>query len=163
MNNRIFLVVMTIAVLSTSTGCGVFRNFLFGRGAKCGLCNRLKAPAQKLGPAAVPAAPTCNTPTYVQPQVPQAHCGCNPNPCGQAATCDPYLSQGYDCGAIGSGTVLGGTPIYGYGDNFQPRAYQSYMPAIEQGIVGQGYKVDKDGARIIHEDPLPPGAMAVQQ
>ncbi|MEO1528273.1 MAG: hypothetical protein AAFX06_22860 [Planctomycetota bacterium] len=150
MNNRILTIVMTAVLLSTSTGCGVFRNFLFGRGARCGLCNRLSAPAQKLAPAAVPAAPACNTPTYVQPQVPQASCGCQPDPCGQTHAYDPYLSGGY----VGSGMVME-SPIYG--DNFQARAYQSYMPAVDQG-----YKVDKDGARIIHEDPLPPGALAPQ-
>lgn len=156
MNNRILLVVTTAAVLSTSTGCGVFRNFLFGRGARCGLCNRLSAPAQKAAPVAVPAAPTCNTPTYVQPQ-PQAHCGCNNYTA--ANPCDPYLNQGYGYGAVGSGAILSDTPIYG--DGFQPRSYPSYRPSIDQAHR-QGYKVDNDGARIIHEDPLPPGAMAAQ-
>ncbi|MEL6109732.1 MAG: hypothetical protein AAFU85_27290 [Planctomycetota bacterium] len=156
MNNRILLVVTTAAVLSTSTGCGVFRNFLFGRGARCGLCNRLSAPAQQTAPAAIPAAPTCNTPTYVQPQQPQAHCGCNNYV--PANPCDPYLTQNHACGPVGSGAILGDAPIYG--DGFQPRSQSSLRPSVDP--YAQGYKVDNDGARIIHEDPLPPGAMAVQ-
>ena len=150
MNNRILLVVMTAALLTTSTGCGVFRNFLFGRGAKCGLCNRLQAPGSEDWPGSRAGGSRVQHSDLCQPL---ANRGCNP--CGQANTCDPYLTHSDPCGVVGSGMVYGGTTVYG--DNFQPRAYQSYMPAI-----GQGYKVDNDGARIIHEEPLPPGAMAVQ-
>lgn len=181
MKNRMILVVMTATLISTSTGCGPIRNFLFGRGAGCGLCNRLAAPAPFLrGPAAVPAAPTCNTPTYIQPgyAAPQTDCGC-PTPCQSADVCGNASGYGpvYQPGEVISGygadpynvapvpgAIYPSTIVPGYSDDFGPRS-----SVIGSGTVtsqypnwsGQGYRTDKHGDRIIHEDPLPPGAVPV--
>ena len=45
MNTRILTVVGAVTLLCTMTGCSGMKSFLFGRGARCGLCNRLQAPA----------------------------------------------------------------------------------------------------------------------
>ena len=55
---------------------------------------------------------------------------------------------------------MDGQPIYGGNSYWQPRAEAQY-PAYYPPAVDQGYRVDKDGARIIHEDPLPPNAQAI--
>ncbi len=170
MNKRILMVVATATLLTTSTGCTPFKNFFFGRGAKCGLCNRMSAPFKRNEPVVAP--PPCSTapcgpapcgpapcnptpysqsapyhqPAYAQPA---PSCGCYPNPCGD------QCSVGY--GSDPYATVIGN----GVSGNWEPRPtvvpeYQSNYGSYEDS----GYKIDRDGARIIHEDPLPPGAMA---
>jgi hypothetical protein len=57
--------------------------------------------------------------------------------------------------------IVDGQPIYG--NNWQPapvdnQGYRANSPAY----IDNGYKVDNDGARIIQEDPLPPGANPIQ-
>ncbi|KAA5540715.1 hypothetical protein FYK55_20210 [Roseiconus nitratireducens] len=172
MNNRMMTVLMAALLVSASTGCTSMKNFLFGRGARCGLCNRVSLPTAPFLPRAAPAPPTCNTPTYVQPNYggPQTGCGCSPAPCnnscntgsgyGPAPTNNCYRNDPYQGGVCGSGTVMEGQPIYG--ENWQP------APTTPEGYRANygdpydtGYKVDSDGARILHEEPLPPGAMNV--
>jgi len=164
MNMRIVAVVMTAALVTTSTGCGRMQNFLFGRGARCGLCNRMAPP-----PAPAMTQPPCGNPGH-----PPGGCQCvdpcqnsyqgtgtpsyGPSyraPAGDCSTCDPYSSP-----VVGSAVSPG--VVEGYGSQWYPaptdsQGYRSNLPAYDQG-----YKVDKDGARILHEEPLPPGAMAVE-
>jgi hypothetical protein len=171
MEKRIVTVVMIAALVSMSSGCAPFRNFFFGRGAQCGgFCDRVKAPFQRILPRSVAPPPAgCQQPTYVQPQ--HAPAPCAPAPCAPAprapaprapanpcATGTPYgpstAATGCNDPYIGNGVygapVVEGQPIYG-GD-WQQR-YNANYP---------GYKVDRDGAQIIHEEPLPPGAAIVE-
>lgn len=173
MNKRILMVVLTAAVVTTTSGCTPFRNFFFGRGAKCGLCNRLQAPFQRHAPVAAAPQPTCNQPTYVQPgyAAPAADCGCNPgsymapqasNTCGSGCG---SVTSGYGpdpyAGVVGNGVTIDNGQSY-YNGTWVPaptdsQGYRSnYM-----GYPDTGYKVDRDGNRIIYEDPLPPNAQAV--
>jgi len=173
MNKRMMTVLMAGLLVTTVSGCGRMRNFLFGRGARCGLCNQVSLPPNPLLPRAVPAAPQCNQPTYVQPQYgqPQAApapgpCSCSPAPCNNACGSgyapNAYGTDSYGpgvCGSgVGQGTVMPGQPIYG--GEWTPReGYQSNYPVDP---YDNGYKIDKDGARILNEEPLPPGAISVE-
>ena len=58
MNTRICSVIASVTLLILSSGCGGTRNFLFGRGARCGAC----------GPSASTAPAYTTAPTYGQPQ-----------------------------------------------------------------------------------------------
>ncbi|MEM9585786.1 MAG: hypothetical protein AAGA03_00780 [Planctomycetota bacterium] len=167
MNARILPVVLTLTLLSLTTGCSGMRNFFFGRGASCGLCNRLSTAGQALNPfAPAPTAPAiappqapCNTcpapyasgyaaaPTYAP--APQVDCGCAPGYIGSGVYGSACPSD-----VCGSGEVVGGYgAVYGdvgsgviLGDNFQSRNYAAQ-------------RVDERGDVIISEDPLPPGAI----
>ncbi|TWU02575.1 hypothetical protein [Stieleria varia] len=168
MKNRILTIVAASTLLCLTTGCGTVRNFLFGRGAGCGLCrsNASILPQPASVPVAPPACgltqpePTCGYPA-------QNTCGCQtPATCG---TCSPSsnsygpVSSGYApdpySGIIGSsvdggyiqGEVINGAPTYGGTEGWYERPGTSTQ---------QSYKVDRDGARIVSEDPLPPGAIA---
>lgn len=44
MNIRIGSIMMAATLITTSTGCGTMKSFLFGRGARCGLCSSLPIP-----------------------------------------------------------------------------------------------------------------------
>lgn len=141
MNTRTFSVVVFASLLTLTSGCGGVRNFLFGRGARCGLCqkgtpqfgNTMQAPAP-YGPA---AAPTCQTPPYQAPSwnhgvatAPSAGCGCNDyagSTCGQCQsnTYGSAYGGSCGCGVFGgyenvvadpymSGQVVNGT-VYGGG------------------------------------------------
>lgn len=162
MNKRIATIVMIAALVSTSGGCAPFRNFFFGRGAQCGLCTKLRAPFQRVLPPAVaaPAAP-CQQPTYVQPQYAPAPSPCRtPDPCATAPAYAPAQATAGNCcndPYVGNGIygapVVDGQPIYG---DWQQR-YNANYP----GYANPGYRVDRDGSRIIDEEPLPPGATIV--
>ncbi|WP_233148497.1 hypothetical protein [Rhodopirellula sp. MGV] len=150
------MIVLAVLVMTSATGCTPFRDFFFGRGAQCGLCTKVAAPFRRTAPVAVAPAPTCGTPTYSQPvygtpyaAAPANACGCGPayaaDPCGQYAAYGPI-----DSGVIGNGVA----PGYYEGGPWYQRQYQS-----NYGYYGPpGYRVDKDGDRIIYEEPLPPGA-----
>ncbi len=166
MNKHNLSVVAVVLLLTTSSGCSGMKNFLFGRGAQCGLCNRITSP---LG---LPAPPT--------PYAPTADCGCNGHAAGDVCTdgasmggygvaCppqesymggyapsmnDPYL--GGD--VVGSsvvpyeGQVYGGT-VYGQGSAGPGTVYpEGYVP----GPVNDNF--DARGDRIMRADPLPSGA-----
>lgn len=174
MKNRILTFATAATLLCLSTGCGTVRNFFFGRGASCGLCSGsptcLPVPGnvpalRSQAPCNAPAEPTCAYPT-------QNACRC-PDPVPNCGTCvpsagsygpttlnypyDPYgsvIGSSID-GTIIDGGIIGDPVIYGDGGNWQQRGTVT-MPGVSSNY--QSYKVDKDGMRIIHEDPLPPGA-----
>ncbi len=52
MNTRILTVLATAALLCTTVGCSGMRNFMFGRGARCGLCNDARGTLRNLNPLA---------------------------------------------------------------------------------------------------------------
>ncbi len=139
MNKRILLVVMTAAVVTTSTGCTPFRNFFFGRGAKCGMGPNIAAPFRQRTAVAPPVAP-CN---------PCQNAYAAPATVTSACPCDPY-----------SGTVVDeyGQPVYG--GNWDPRSSADYQSNY-MGYSDMGAQFDRDGARIIYEDPMPADARAV--
>ncbi len=128
MNTRICSIIASVTLLIFSSGCGSTRNFLFGRGARCGLCNRASTPAPPPAmqapcgqtPYAAPAygAPQCQTPAYQGSVVtaPASGCGCNGNTGnvdgGQAYAGNPCGSCG-DGGQAYAGNSCGGCADYG--------------------------------------------------
>jgi len=40
MNRRVFSVVLLVTILPFAVGCSGMKNFIFGKGARCGICNR---------------------------------------------------------------------------------------------------------------------------
>lgn len=67
MTIRSLTLVALVTVLSSSSGCSGMKNFMFGRGASCGLCNRARAIGTAINPLAAaptpaPAAPGCRLP-----------------------------------------------------------------------------------------------------
>lgn len=40
MNRRVFTIVLFVTIVPLGTGCSGMKNFIFGRGAPCGICNR---------------------------------------------------------------------------------------------------------------------------
>ncbi len=162
MKTRIITVVASVTLLCLTSGCGVMRQFWFGRGARCG------PNAPRYAPVGQPATP-CRSPLCQQPAavMPQAGCGCETATPAYAAEIgcgiesyggvinDPYLSGGI----VGDGVIVGeypaGSSLPGtiMPDNFVPAQIDS-----------QGYrsnKFDTDGARIISEEPLPPGVTPI--
>ncbi len=139
MNARIFPVVSVATLLLVSTGCSGMQSFLFGRGARCGLCNRVSTAGQALNPFA-PApgsrpvygsAPQAPGQQGVSPYAPPY---ASPQPGGftGAPTCGDCVGSGADCscGSVNLGYGGGGDPYSGviYGDevimsdDFNPRA-----------------------------------------
>lgn len=177
MNNRILMVLLASIVVTTLSGCcGPFRNFFFGRGARCGACNQPPAPMPGGATLPAPAQPRCNLPSLFHGRhQPDAGCGCNSGDCqtpqvvdscgsGCGTTTSGYGSDPYSTTVIGNG-VMGETIVEGqtlYGDQFVPAPTDSqgyrtnYAPSYDQS-----YKIDRDGLRIIQEDPMPPGARMI--
>ena len=174
MKTRIMTVVASVTLLCLTSGCGVMRQFWFGRGARCG------PHAPKYVPVAPPAP--CHAPIRQQPvaAVPQAGCGCETAApvyarevgCGiesyGGVINDPYLSGEI----VGNGVIMGEYPyasgqIVGDGVIVGEYPAGSSLPGTVMPdnfgpaqIDSQGYrsnKFDTDGARIISEEPLPPG------
>ncbi len=165
MKTRILTVVTSVTLLCLTSGCGCLRQFWFGRGARCG-------PRCAPAPANVYPAPVY-PPTAVAPPViaaPSAGCGCEVAPpivaepvCGMESygglINDPYLSGEVvgDGVMIGNGAIIRDGAIVGeypagssipgtvLPDNFQPAE------------TIRSNRFDTDGARIISEQPLPPG------
>ena len=81
MNTRILTVVSLVSLATMSIGCTSTRNPLFGRGAQCGLCNRLSTAGQALNPFA-PA-----------PRI-DPGCGHEVAPHAGCPTCPPGLQAG---------------------------------------------------------------------
>ena len=130
MNIRLLALVASVTLLSMSSGCCGLKNFMFGRGARCGLCQRLSAPLSNPAPAYAPQAP-CGTapyapapytpapyaaapyapaaPTCSQPVVtaPSGDCGCNGYAYGGDVSYGSAYSGGCECEAYGGGTCLG--------------------------------------------------------
>ena len=123
MVNRIATVVAAATLLSLSGGCAGMKNFLFGRGARCGACTGLANVQPQFGNTMqVPSAPTCQTPQPNAPlfqrgglfqrgasAAPQAGCGCN-NYAGNNysdPTCGNEVYAGDSCN-----TCYGSTPSH---------------------------------------------------
>ncbi|NND98796.1 MAG: hypothetical protein HKN47_15865 [Pirellulaceae bacterium] len=87
MKNRILMVVLTATLLSLTTGCSGMRNFLFGRGARCGLCQTIRQPLSRLNP---------RNNQNAQVPVPQNNCGSNQ--CGQTYGPDVTGTTELGCG-----------------------------------------------------------------
>ena len=139
MNTRICSVIAIMTLVSFSTGCTGIKNFLFGRGARCGLCNGGSL-APQFGTAMQAPNPngSCQQPAGYNGQVYSAqpcggcgstvpnHCGC-----GNYGVADPYQS-----GEVipQNGQVMGGTGVPMQTDGFNAR------------------KFDTDGSRILWEE-----------
>ena len=139
MNTRICSVIAIMTLVSFSTGCTGIKNFLFGRGARCGLCNGGSL-APQFGNAMQAPNPngSCQQPAGYNGQVYSAqpcggcgstvpnHCGC-----GNYGVADPYQS-----GQVipQNGQVMGGTGVPMQTDGFNAR------------------KFDTDGSRILWEE-----------
>jgi len=154
MNTRICSVVMVVTLVSLSSGCSGMRNFLFGRGARCGLCN--SNPGGMTGPQ------FGNTM--------QAPCGCGPTGqpyAGPSQGCGteqygpaPYAGGGYSCGSCGA------QPSADCGCGYADPYMSSGVIGIPQGgqvappIQGDDFsarRFDNDGSRIIWEEPYSNG------
>lgn len=111
MNTRIFSIVVAATLMTVSTGCSGMRNFLFGRGARCGLCSSATAPA----PAYTSPAPTYTAPAPNQYQPAPYSVPANqyaaPAPCQSAPPA--YQNQRSRCGLRN---------WFGWGRNVSPPA-----------------------------------------
>ncbi|QDT06655.1 hypothetical protein K227x_50710 [Rubripirellula lacrimiformis] len=156
MNQRIATIMTAATLLMVSSGCGTIRNFMFGRGAQCGLCNKLgsclpcgrfgnmapaAAPCQSAplaapayaptyAPAYAPAAPTCQAPA--QGVVTAPPCGCQ-NYAGMEQSSDVYSSGMCGCGND-------------YAPGVQDPYLQSspYMGTIQGGSTNYGEQIIGD-------------------
>lgn len=195
MNSRIVTVVMAAGMLATTTGCSGMKNFLFGRGAACGLCSKLSLPKPCFGNMMPQAAATCPpvaaAPVYAP--APAAPCVAAPSaPCVSAPvatypttdTCSSCYAAPSDCGC-GAPTATTVDPYLMPTTSLPTTSYQSggvvydQAPIVSSGdIIGSGSsvspgmvipsdnfqsrRVDYDGAKILHEDPLPAGAVPIR-
>ena len=139
MNTRICSVIAVMTLVTFSSGCSGVKNFLFGRGARCGLCsggsaaplfgNTMQAPNP--GTYQQPAA-GCNGQVYSAQ--PGGGCGTTvPDNCG----CGPYGNvDPYQSGQVlpQNGQIMGGTGGPMQTDSFNAR------------------KFDTDGSRILWEE-----------
>ncbi|QDT10479.1 hypothetical protein [Planctomycetes bacterium K23_9] len=95
MNKRILTVVATVTLLCTTSGCSGMRNFLFGRGARCGLCSNLRRPLQRINPlnrqTQVPVAPMMQA-------APLAGTTCAPGLMATPNSYGPQLGCGMEAG-----------------------------------------------------------------
>lgn len=169
MNTRFCTVVTVATLVCLSTGCSGMKNFLFGRGARCGLCSKLGSclPAPRFGN--MMQAPTCQAPAYspapaYAPQAtyaPAPSCGCNEYAgnghgeesyaSGMCNTCgDSYGSQGYapqnygstDYGVNGNG--MGTVGPYGNSD--------PYMNTPSMGTPMPGQQIN--GETVVGSQPM---------
>ncbi len=122
MNTRICSVVATVTLLMMTTGCSGMRNFLFGRGARCGSSN--PAPAAQQQP--------CGGNTYA-PQM-----NCNPGvvsvPQGGCGTCGETYGSAY-LGGCGCGTTYSNDP-YMSGEVMGSMPYPGQVIDVTEGVVG---------------------------
>lgn len=182
MKTRILTVVAAMTLLAVTPGCGVLRQFWFGRGARCGSNAGLRGPLARLHDrkkqsyASIPTAPVCQQPVAVAPALaPQGDCGCpttgpvygSPTYMGEQAcgiesyggvVNDPYLNGGIVNGGVVDGGVINGGIVgeYPIGSPYPSSGWQP-APLNSQGYRTQ--RVDTDGAKILSEEPLPPGAV----
>lgn len=186
MNTRICSVVAAATLLSLSSGCCGMKNFLFGRGARCGLCNKLSSiPRPQFGNVMqAPCGQTPYTPAAPAPQQyaapayqPQSTCGCNNNTYGAPAysagetcgTCYSAAHSGIDCGCNSGVNSYapamtdpygGGQVIHDGGAIYGGEVYGGQVVPNSPTIMGDSFnarKVDADGNKILWEEPLPPG------
>ena len=184
MNNRIFPVIAVVTLMALSSGCSGMRNFLFGRGARCGLCNTLSNVTPQFGNTM--QAPYGQQTYAPQSAAPSRGCGLTRlfgrGQANAAPTCGPcgegHVMQYGDCGcgnvcgnSCGGGTYGGVvTDPYMSGqviDGSMPYEGQivgeSTYPGSAAPIQSDDFsarKFDSDGNRILWEEPLPPGVTA---
>lgn len=191
MNTRLCSVIAAATLLTISSGCSGMRDFLFGRGARCGLCRSTPAPI--IPPAPVPYAPppaTCPPPMQGVVTAPPMGCGCNEYVTGSVHAGMPCGNCGTICGDCGcgcsgavesygpvvndpylSGQVMGG-PIPQNGQIISDQVIgQSAQPPVLPGATMppapiqpddfSARKFDSDGNRILWEQPLPDGASSL--
>lgn len=182
------LTLITLAMVTgSSTGCGGMKNFLFGRGAPCGLCNRIGAVGTALNPLApspVSAPAPCgpapnrgcglfNRGPAVPPPGPYA-------PYASAPTChDGCVGSGYDQGGYAVGTAGRCESCNSYGAYHEGGVVDPYLNGtVTEGPVVNGQyqggpiqgdnfydrnnyrarKFDSQGDEIISEGSMPTGA-----
>ena len=130
MNIRLLRLVAIVTLLGTTSGCCGLKNFMFGRGARCGVCQRNNtgpapvyapqptcgtrpyAPPATYAPPVVQTPPTAYAPTTCLPAVPTctqplvtapaAGCGCHGNPCGTGVTYGSAYGGDCQCGTHGA-------------------------------------------------------------
>ena len=165
MNTRILTIVGTLALLTLSSGCSGMRNFLFGRGARCGLCNKQRTPLlprlhqNSNVPVATGATGICGLRHSAPVQAPLTYA---PNyavepGCGRELTCGHEAGCGYETAAdqCNCGGVVAGTSSYGpsnYGpvvENYAPTVNDPYNSSnivgsypVDGQIIGNGYPID---------------------
>lgn len=160
MTIRSFTLVTLVMVMGSATGCGGMKNFLFGRGARCGLCNRgaVPAPVNPAAPAQ-PAAPGCGllprcglfgrkpAPTHTPPVACTPPAGYAPLPTRPDVCRDGNTGQGY----VGSGCVDGGYSMGMGGDcgcapgyGAAPSQGGVVDPYLRGGVNNGGYPIDGD-------------------
>ena len=140
MNTRICSVIAIMTLVTFSSGCAGIKNFLFGRGARCGLCSG----------------------GSLAPQFGNAMQAPNPaGPCQQPAGCNGQVSSAQPCGGCGSTAMNhSGCGNYGVADPYQSG---QVIPQNGQMMGGAGVpmqtdgfnarKFDTDGSRILWEEP----------
>lgn len=130
MSVRSLSIVALVIVTGSATGCGGMKNFLFGRGAQCGLCNRIGAVGNAINPLAaapgvMPANGTCNSPRG----------GCNlfnRNPAPVYAPPVAYAPTETCSGGCGNGG-------YSMGMAGDCESCHSYSGGYHEGVVGDSY------------------------
>ncbi|WP_236622420.1 hypothetical protein [Novipirellula maiorica] len=173
MNTRFMSVVAAMTLLLVSSGCGTLKQFWFGRGARCGLCNRTQSVLPgNLGvlPQPAPCTQTPYAPVAPQPQVPLAvaptpGCECNTYTGPELGCGSEVAAKCPSCNSVSSG--YGGN--LGYGTSLDQYGNVVNDPYLQGEIVGSSIygdsgniisdDFDARGDRIISRDPLPPGAV----
>lgn len=141
MMKRNLSVVAVVLLLSTSSGCSGMRNFLFGRGAQCGLCNR--------GGGSPLVPPAAGAP-YGPPPAASADCGCQGHIAGEVCP------EQNTCNTYGSGYG----PVVDYSNSYSPMANDPYSGQV----IGDGVIYDSntiyDGPGTIVGGDYVPGTMS---
>jgi hypothetical protein len=118
MNVRLVALIATVTIVTTSGGCSGMRNFLFGRGAACGVC-----PSQ---------GPNMGLPG------PELGCGMEPG-CGYEPGCghEPVRRRG--CGLFGGGVCNGSDSCSCSGSHgFAPNPYGAYSGGVNDPYAMEG-------------------------
>ena len=167
MNIRICSFVAVMTLVSITSGCSGMKNFLFGRGARCGLCNSNSGgmPAPQFGNAmqAPCGGPQCGQPNMGQPFANQPYMGPQHGCGSEHYQPAPYNQGGYSCGTCGAPS--GGDCGCSYSDPYM----SGEVMGVPNGAVGypagvptmapiqtddfSARKFDNDGNRIIWEEP----------
>ncbi|GAA5505176.1 hypothetical protein [Novipirellula caenicola] len=173
MNTRFMSVIAAMTLLVVSSGCGTLRQFWFGRGARCGLCNRAQSivPGNlSVMPQPAPCTQTPWVPVAPQPQVPLAVA---PTP---GCECNTYAGPELGCGSeVAAKCPACNSVSSGYGSSLDQYGNAVNDPYLQGEIVGSSIydngtiygnsgniisdDFDARGDRIISRDPLPPGAV----
>lgn len=145
---RMFPIVSVATLLMISTGCSGMQSSLFGRGARCGLCDRFSTAGQALNPfRPAPGAQQapCGQHPQGQPSFGFAPTGVSPHAAPYASPQPGDLVGTPHCGAcVGSGTSCGcGSIVSGYGGVVDPYGgvTDGDAPVMSDGF----YSRDRDG------------------